>query len=82
MVISKDRTERAKNLGQSFGARINGLRRERNWSQRELSEHAYRIDRAYISRIESGVVEPCLSTIGELARAFGVSLRDLFDGVE
>jgi transcriptional regulator with XRE-family HTH domain len=46
--------------------RVNELRRQRNWSQRELSEHAYRIDRAYISRIESGVVEPCLTTIGEL----------------
>jgi Helix-turn-helix len=39
------------------------------------------VDQGFISRIESGLVEPCLGTLGLLATAFGLSISDLLTGV-
>ncbi|MSU54811.1 MAG: XRE family transcriptional regulator [Candidatus Staskawiczbacteria bacterium] len=37
------------------------------------------VDRAYISNVESGNKNPTLSTITKLAKALGVSVKDLLE---
>ena len=82
MVIKKNRTAEAERLSMALGTRVAELRYERNWSQRDLAERAARIDRAYVSRIETGQTECGLGTIGAIARAFGLSISELFERVE
>lgn len=82
MVIKTRRTPESERLSKAFGNRIAQLRIQNEWSQRELSERAEGMDRGFISRIESGQVEPCLGTQKMLAKAFGISLSALMRGIE
>jgi transcriptional regulator with XRE-family HTH domain len=70
----------AERLSKSMGSKVVVLRQERDWTQKQLAA-ATGVDQGFISRIESGLVEPCLGTLGLLATAFGLSISDLLTGV-
>jgi transcriptional regulator with XRE-family HTH domain len=63
-----------------FGKRLRELRRTREWSQEEF---AYRIgmDVSYLSELETGKKEPCLTRIERIAKGFGVSISELMKGL-
>ena len=63
-----------------FGKRLRELRRARDWSQEEF---AYRIgmDVSYLSELETGKKEPCLTRIERIAKGFGISISELMKGL-
>ena len=63
-----------------FGKRLRQLRRERGLSQERLG-FLTGLDRTYISGIERGVRNVSLKNIARLAKALGVSLAELFEGI-
>lgn len=63
-----------------FGQRIKQLRAARNMSQDDLA-YACDVEKTQIYRIEGGKINTTLSTLVALAEAFGLSLKELFDGV-
>jgi transcriptional regulator with XRE-family HTH domain len=67
-------------IWRKFGARLRTLRRKRKWSQEEL---AYRIgmDVSYLSELENGKKEPCLTRIHRIAKGFGLSISELLRDV-
>src|SRR5689334_2217996 len=56
-----------------LAARLREARVAKTWSQRDLSERAG-IPQAHISRIESGAIDPKVSTLQDLARALDLEL--------
>jgi transcriptional regulator with XRE-family HTH domain len=56
------------------------LRREHDWTQKQLAA-ATGIDQGFISRMEAGLMEPCLVTLATLATAFDVTLAELMKDV-
>ena len=52
-------------------------RERRGWSLRQLGERSG-VSFVTISNIETGKLDPRLSTLERLARALGISIRDLF----
>jgi transcriptional regulator with XRE-family HTH domain len=81
MVMNKRKTPASERLSRQLGTRINKLRSDRKWTQRDLSDAADGLDTAYISRIEAGKVEPCLGSLAQLASEFGLSLSELLKGL-
>ena len=71
----------ARVLSTKFGYRIFQLRIERGWTQRQLSEKTRSLDQGFVSRIETGRMEPCLGTLSALAKGFALSLSELLKGV-
>lgn len=67
-----------KHLLEEFGNRLRKLRTERNWSQHDL-EASSGIDRVQIGRIENAKINTTISTAKQLAKAFEMSLSELFD---
>ena len=69
----------------TFGANVRALRGAEGWSQVEfavrLTERGKSADGAYVSRIESGSINPTVETVCEIARALGVHPGRLFDGI-
>lgn len=57
----------------TLSAQLRQARVAKTWSQRDLSEHAG-IPQAHISRIESGAVDPKVSTLQDLARLLDLEL--------
>jgi DNA-binding XRE family transcriptional regulator len=79
--VDPNRKQRTtKTLSLAFGQRVIELRNEREWSQKHLASTAG-VDQGYISRIESGQTEPCLVSLAVLAKAFGLGLSEMLDGV-
>lgn len=64
-------------LQKNFGLRIKELRAEREITQDELAELCG-FFRTYMSRIESGLANPTLTTINALALALKVDIPQLF----
>lgn len=62
---------------QQLGASVRVLRGTAELSQEELGLRI-NLDQSYISRLESGQLNPTLETIAELAAALDVSLEDIF----
>jgi transcriptional regulator with XRE-family HTH domain len=60
----------------SLGEKIKKLRKERNLTQEKLAELA-EIDPKSVIDIESGKRNPTLKTIDKIAKALGISGRDL-----
>ena len=63
----------------ALGARLKGLRTERELQQRQLAEKAD-LTPSMVSQIESGRLTPSLHTLGRIAAALGVPIAALFDG--
>lgn len=59
---------------------MKALRKERGWSQEDLSHHAGMHNTA-ISKIERGARAPQFQTIVTLANAFDVPAGRLFEGI-
>jgi len=66
--------------GESIGARLRRLRRERGLSQRQLSGPG--VTAAYISRIEAGARTPSVKALRVLAAKLAVSAEYLETGIE
>jgi transcriptional regulator with XRE-family HTH domain len=61
----------------NIGERIKLFRTNKNLSQKEVA-FSIGIDQAQYSRIESGKVEPTLSSIEKIAEALGISIAEFF----
>jgi len=59
-----------------FGRNVRRYRRQKNWTQEDLSFGA-RIDLTYLGGIERGKRNPSLLVIGRIAKALSVSLIKL-----
>ena len=66
---------------ESLGHRVRFLRKQRKWSQFELSLRA-EVNKNYISDLEKGRRNPTLLVLEKIADAFGITLEYLFKGVE
>jgi transcriptional regulator with XRE-family HTH domain len=62
----------------AFGLTVSGSRDRRKMSQRELAKVA-RLNRSYLSRIETGHADPPLTVQSRLASALGIDLARLFE---
>lgn len=65
----------------AFGKVLQRLRKSRGLSQEELSFNSG-LDRTFISRLESGLRQPTISTIIKLAEALNVSAASIVAEVE
>ena len=70
-----DRTTKA------YGVVLQTYRKQASITQEELAARCD-MDRAYISEIERGLKEPCLSTLLKLGRVLQVSAGDMLKDVE
>src|SRR5687767_5135755 len=68
--------ERQDWLLQNLGSRLRQLRQGRRLRQSDMT--SFGLNEKYYQRLESGQVNPTLLTLYKLARAFEVSLSDLF----
>ena len=66
---------------EQLGMRIRFLRQQRRWSQEDLALNAS-INKNYISDLENGRRNPSLEILERIASTFGISLAELFKGVE
>ena len=64
-----------------FGSRVRTLRLAAGLSQEELA-HSAGLSMRYVSDIERGTRNVGLRNVGQIADALGISLRELFDGVD
>lgn len=63
-----------------LGKRVRALRRERSLTQ-EATADAASLDSKHLQAIEAGNVNPTVASLLGIARALGVTLADLFEGV-
>ena len=63
-------------IRRSFGLAVRIFRDRQGWSQAQLAQ-ASKVDRGYISKIESGGVDPGLEMQRRIADALGISLSEL-----
>ena len=64
-----------------LGQRIRILRDLRGWSQADFSYHSG-LDHECVRRIEMGIQDPTLNTLGVIAGCLGVTISELLDGIE
>ena len=62
----------------NLGEKIKKMREERELSQKDVAD-SVAIDRGQYSRIETGKVEPMISTLEKIAQAFDVELITFFE---
>jgi transcriptional regulator with XRE-family HTH domain len=72
--VDMSKAESAKKLGQN----MKKWRMKKKMSQGDISR-ALAVDRSYVSNIESGRMNPTLSTLEKLAKAIGISVKDLVE---
>ena len=61
-----------------LGSRIREIRKQKGMTQEHLS-NVSDIEKANLSRIESGSTNPTVLTLHKICNAFGVSVTDLFN---
>ncbi|MAF35995.1 DNA-binding protein [archaeon] len=62
--------------GKKLGENLRKWRTKKNMSQGDLAT-ALNVDRAYISNIENGRMNPTLATLEKIARALDISTSEL-----
>lgn len=67
-------------LKQAFGKILLQFRNEKNVSQQEVADNC-NLERAYISRLERGLLQPSLATIIKLAEYFKIEPGELVSQV-
>lgn len=67
-------------LLRGLGWRVRQLRESRPWTQEILAARAG-LDRSYVAGIEAGLRNPSTKALAKLARALGVTLSTLLEGV-
>ena len=68
-------------LLRGLGANLKRLRESNEWTQETLAGKAG-LDRSYVAGIEAGLRNPSTKALSKLARALGVSLPILLEGLE
>lgn len=68
-------------LLRGLGWRVRQLREGKGWTQEILAGRAG-LDRSYIAGIEAGLRNPSTKALAKVARALGVKLSVMFQGVE
>jgi transcriptional regulator with XRE-family HTH domain len=68
-------------LRQRLGQRIRELRKLRGWSQEEFSDYAH-IHRTFAGSLERGEKNISFHALVLIARCFGMSMTELFEGLE
>lgn len=66
------------NINEKLGKRIREIRKAKKMSQEELAYQS-KTDYSYLNEIEAGKRNPSVKRINEIAKALGVSIKDLFD---
>lgn len=66
---------------QQLGMRIRYLRKQLHWSQEDLALEA-NVNKNYISDLENARRNPSLDILERISDAFGITLAELFRGVE
>ncbi len=66
---------------EQLGMRIKFLRKQRKWSQEDLALNA-NVNKNYICDLENGRRNPSLDILERIAVGLGVSLEELFKGIE
>lgn len=66
------------NINEKLGKRIRAIRKAKNMSQEELAYQS-KTDYSYLNEIEAGKRNPSVKRISEIAKALGVSIKDLFE---
>jgi transcriptional regulator with XRE-family HTH domain len=74
-------SRRDTNTNRVFGEVLREFRRGAGETQESMG-NTVGIDRAYVSELERGLKEPCLSTLLKLGRCLGVSSGDILREVE
>jgi transcriptional regulator with XRE-family HTH domain len=64
-----------------IGARVRDLRKKRGWTQEQLAAAAGR-HWTYIGGIERGERNITVEVVGDIARALGVDVEELFRGIK
>ena len=64
--------------GKKLGENLRKIRLKKNMSQGDLAT-ALSVDRAYISNIENGRMNPTLSTLEKIAGVLKISIKNLVD---
>lgn len=67
-------------LRKTLGGRVRQLRRDQGISQEDFAD-ACGFARSYMSRIERGTANLSLDAVQRLARAFDITVEDLFKGM-
>ena len=62
----------------AFGKRVAELRKAAGYSQEQFA-YKCNVDRTYIGTIERGEKSPTLNTIDKIAKALGITIKDLFN---
>lgn len=62
----------------AFGKRVAELRKNAGYSQEQFAFKC-NVDRTYIGTIERGEKSPTLNTIYKIAKALGITIKDLFN---
>lgn len=69
------------NICQQIGMRIGFLRKQKGWSQEELSFQSG-INKNYISDLENGRRNASIKILEKIANALGITLSILFQGLQ
>lgn len=67
-----------KEVNIAFGKRVAELRKKAGFSQESFAFKCD-VDRTYIGTIERGEKSPTLNTIDKIAKALGMTIKDLFN---
>lgn len=67
-------------LLRALGWRVRQLREAKGWTQEILAGRA-ELDRSYVAGIEAGLRNPSTKALARIARALGIKLSVLFEGV-
>lgn len=67
-----------KTIQQKFGNRVRKLRKGKDWSQEKFADECG-LHRTYIGAIERGERNVSLNNIHAIAKALGISVKELFD---
>lgn len=68
-------------LTKLIGERIRNLRKERRWNQEELA-HRADISRTYMGSIERGETSITVDSLEKIARAFDMTVEELFKNLQ
>ena len=68
-------------INKQLGMRIKYLRSLRKWSQEDLALEA-EVNKNYLSDLERGERNPTVKVLEKIAKALGISISDLFKGIQ
>jgi len=69
------------NFAKRLGENISKIRKEKGLSQEELALRAG-IDKSYISHVENGLKNITCYKLNQIAKALGVKITELLEGVD